>query len=181
MHRDPVMKKLCAKYPPFKPRPAPLFDALARSVVSQQLSGKAADTIWNRLLGKYPMDPNALYQAKASDLREIGLSWAKAGYINDLSRFALEGGLEDAEKLSDDDLVRHLTQIKGIGVWSCEMVLMFALRRQDIWPIGDLGIRKAAENLYNLTEKRDLLELGERFRPYRSHAAWYMWRSLENR
>jgi len=162
---------------PFKPKPA--YPTLLSSIVGQQLSGKAAETIWKRLTARFAVEPEVLYQARLEDLRAVGLSSAKARYVQDLSRFALEGGLDGIEHRSDQEIVRHLTQVKGIGVWSVQMFLMFGLGRPDVWPVLDLGIRRGAERLYGVTECRALEELGERFRPYRSHAAWYLWRVLE--
>lgn len=181
---DPRLHPLIERYgpAPFHPNPVrirPPFRTLVGSIVGQQLSGKAADTIWQRLEARYPIEPQALYQAAPEDLRSLGLSRAKASYIIDLARFALEGGLEGIETQPDHEIIAHLTRVKGIGVWSAQMFLMFGLGRPDVWPVLDLGIRKGAEKLYGVTTKIDLLELGERFRPYRSHAAWYLWRVLE--
>lgn len=181
---DPRLHPLIERYgpAPFHPNPVrirPPFRTLVGSIVGQQLSGKAAETIWQRLEARYPIEPQALYQAAPEDLRSLGLSRAKASYIIDLARFALEGGLEGIETQPDHEIIAHLTQVKGICVWSAQMFLMFGLGRPDVWPVLDLGIRKGAEKLYGVTTKADLLELGERFRPYRSHAAWYLWRVLE--
>ncbi len=181
---DTVMQHLIQKHgsAPFQPNPfrtEPFFPTLVSSIVGQQLSGKAAETIWKRLTTQFAIEPEVLHQARLEDLRAIGLSSAKARYVQDLSRFALEGGLDDLQHQSDEEIIRHLTQVKGIGVWSAQMFLMFGLGRPDVWPVLDLGIRKGAERLYGITERRALEELGERFRPYRSHAAWYLWRVLE--
>ncbi len=181
---DRAMQRLIQKHgpAPFQPNPfqtKPSFPTLVSSIVGQQLSGKAAETIWERLKNQFAIEPEVLYRARLEDLRAIGLSSAKARYVQDLSRFALEGGLEDLEHQPDEAIVRHLTQVKGIGVWSAQMFLMFGLGRPDVWPVLDLGIRKGAERLYGITERPALEELGERFRPYRSHAAWYLWRVLE--
>lgn len=181
---DTAMQHLIQKHgpAPFQPNPfqtEPSFSTLVSSIVGQQLSGKAAQTIWKRLTTLFAVEPEVLHQARLEDLRAIGLSNAKARYVQDLSRFALEGGLDRIEHRPDEEIVRHLTQVKGIGVWSAQMFLMFGLGRPDVWPVLDLGIRKGAERLYGITERRALEELGELFRPYRSHAAWYLWRELE--
>ncbi len=181
---DTAMQHLIQKHgpAPFRPNPfqtKPSFPTLVSSIVGQQLSGKAAETIWKRMTARFAIEPAVLLQARLEDLRAIGLSSAKARYVQDLSRFALEGGLDDLERQSDEAIVRHLTQVKGIGVWSAQMFLMFGLGRPDVWPVLDLGIRRGAEKLYGITERRALEELGEGFRPYRSHAAWYLWRVLE--
>lgn len=181
---DPRLHPLIERHgpAPFHPNPAPVrppFRTLVSSIVGQQLSGKAAQTIWRRIEARYPIEPQALYRADPADLWALGLSRAKAGYVKDLARFALEGGLEGIETQPDEAIIAHLTQVRGIGVWSAQMFLMFGLGRPDVWPILDLGIRKGAQRLYGVTTKVELLELGERFRPYRSHAAWYLWRALE--
>ncbi|HEU4740413.1 MAG TPA: DNA-3-methyladenine glycosylase [Meiothermus sp.] len=181
---DPRLHPLIERHgpAPFHPNPVkvePPFRTLVSSIVGQQLSGKAAETIWRRLEARYLIEPQALYQADPDDLRSLGLSRAKASYVIDLSRFALEGGLEDIETQPDQEIIAHLIQVKGIGVWSVQMFLMFGLGRPDVWPVLDLGIRKGAQRLYGVTTQVELLELGERFRPYRSHAAWYLWRALE--
>ncbi|MCX7601545.1 MAG: DNA-3-methyladenine glycosylase 2 family protein [Meiothermus sp.] len=178
------MQKLAAKHgpAPFAPHPFPRrapYVVLLSSIVSQQLSGKAADTIWQRLSSRFALEPEVLWQARTEDLRAVGLSNAKARYVQDLSRFALEGGLLGIEHQPDPEVIRRLTQVRGIGVWTVQMFLMFGLGRPDVWPVLDLGIRKGAQQLYGISEREALEELGERFRPYRSHAAWYLWRVLE--
>ncbi len=181
---DAAMQKLALKHgpAPFAPHPFPErspYVVLLSSIVGQQLSGKAADTIWQRMVSRFELKPEVLYQAPSEDLRAAGLSSAKARYVQDLSRFALEGGLEGIEHQPDPEVIRHLTQVRGIGVWTVQMFLMFGLGRPDVWPVLDLGIRKGAQKLYGISERQALEELGERFRPYRSHAAWYLWRVLE--
>lgn len=181
---DPAMQALLLKHgsAPFHPNPVkidPPFRTLVSSIVGQQLSGKAADTIWRRLKAAFEVEPLALLKARPDDLRVLGLSWGKVSYIQDLSRFALEGGLEGIETLSDEAIMARLIAVKGIGVWSVQMYLMFGLGRPDVWPVLDLGVRKGLERLYGVSGKKELEALGERFRPYRSHAAWLMWRSHE--
>ena len=182
---DVVMQGLLEKHgaAPFHPNPIkidPPFRTLVSSIVGQQLSGKAAETIWKRLETAFAVEPQVLLNAKPDDLRALGLSWGKVSYIQDLSRFALEGGLEDIEHLEDALLIERLVKVKGIGVWSVQMYLMFGLGRPDVWPTLDLGVRKGIEKMYGITDKKELEVLGERFRPFRSHAAWLMWRCLEH-
>lgn len=168
---------------PFQPHVSevrPAYATLVSSIVGQQLSGKAAETIWKRLEQRFAIEPSALAAAHPDDLRSLGLSRAKVSFIHDLSRFALGGGLEGLEHQSDQEIIAHLTQVRGIGVWTVQMFLMFGLRRPDVWPILDLGVRKGLEQLYGVSDKAGLEALGERFRPFRSHAAWYMWRVLES-
>lgn len=181
---DAIMQRLARLHgpAPFAPHPFPQrrpYEVLLSSIVGQQLSGKAADTIWGRLTSRFGLEPEVLCQAPLEELRAIGLSAAKARYVQELSRFALEGGLQGLEHQSDEVLIAHLTQVKGIGVWTAQMFLMFGLGRPDVWPVLDLGIRKGAQKLYGVVEQGALEALGECFRPYRSHAAWYLWRALE--
>jgi DNA-3-methyladenine glycosylase II len=168
---------------PFQPHLGevlPAYPTLVSSIVGQQLSGKAAETIWKRLEQRYAIEPAVLVTADPGELRSLGLSRAKASFIHDLSRFALGGGLDDLEHQSDEEIIAHLTQVKGIGVWTVQMFLMFGLRRPDVWPILDLGVRRGLERLYGVSDRAGLEALGERFRPFRSHAAWYMWRVVES-
>ncbi|HKV75316.1 MAG TPA: hypothetical protein VJN95_12425, partial [Gemmatimonadales bacterium] len=111
--------------------------------------------------------------------QSVGLSRAKAQAVRDLARFTEAGGLRGLSRLSDEAVVERLIRVKGIGTWTVDMFLMFSLGRQDVWPIGDGGVQRAAANLYGARTRPALLKLGERFRPFRSHAAWYLWRSLE--
>lgn len=183
---DPHMQVLLTLHgpAPFHPNPVkvkPPYRTLVISIVGQQLSGKVAETLWKRLEARFPIHPKALHAADPQELRTLGLSSAKATYLRDLSRFALDGGLEGLESLSDEEIVARLVRVKGIGVWSAQMYLMFGLGRPDVWPTLDLGVRKGAERLYGPLNKRELEALGERFRPHRSHAAWYLWRVLENK
>ncbi|WP_338025493.1 DNA-3-methyladenine glycosylase 2 family protein [Calidithermus chliarophilus] len=182
---DPLMAELQRRFgpAPFRPHAAevrPAYPTLVSSIVGQQLSGKAAETIWKRLEQRFAVEPAVLAAADPDDLRALGLSRAKVSFVHDLSRFALGGGLDDLEHQSDEEIIAHLTQVKGIGVWTVQMFLMFGLRRPDVWPVLDLGVRRGLERVYGVSTKAELEALGERFRPFRSHAAWYMWRVVEN-
>lgn len=181
---DPHLQALLERHgpAPFYPNPVkiePPYRTLVSSIVGQQLSGKAAQTIWKRLETRFPIEPEVLHAADLQELRSLGLSNAKAAYLRDLSGFALKGGLEAIETLPDEAILERLISVKGIGVWSVQMYLMFGLGRPDVWPVLDLGVRKGAEQLYGPMDKKTLEALGERFRPHRSHAAWYLWRVLE--
>lgn len=183
---DPHMQALLDLHgpAPFSPHPVtvePPFRTLVSSIVGQQLSGKAAETIWKRLEARFPVQPEILLAADPQELRTLGLSNAKAAYVRALSRFALEGGLDLIEDLPDEEIIQRLVAVKGIGVWSVQMYLMFGLGRPDVWPTLDLGIRRGAERLYGAMDKKALEALGERFRPHRSHAAWYLWRATESK
>ena len=174
----PIMAELVARHQPPRFDPEPAFPSLVGAIVSQQISGKAAAYIMARLRTLVPIRPAALAGADPRRLRRAGLSRAKALYVRELARFTVDGGLRGLYRLEDAAIIERLTSVKGVGVWTAEMFLMFSLGRPDVWPIGDGGIQRAALNLYRARTPRSLAKLGERFRPYRSHAAWYLWRSL---
>jgi DNA-3-methyladenine glycosylase II len=164
----------------------PTFEALARSIVFQQLSTKAARTIYGRLdeAAGGKLTPEAIQNLSIGEMRSCGLSKQKIGYIRDLAEHALSGKV-DFEKLhamSDEEVIVTLTDIKGIGVWTAHMFLIFALRRPNVLPVGDLGVRTAVQRLYGkrkLPTPAQMEKLAERWHPYCSFAAWYLWRSLE--
>ena len=167
----------------------PVFSTLVRSIVFQQLSGKVARVIYNRLVdaatGGAELTPEAILKLKPAKLRAIGLSKQKSAYILDLARRTKEGSVdfETIHQLSDDEVIEHLTAVKGIGVWTAHMFLIFALRRTDVLPTGDLGVRMAIRKAYELPElpkAAEIEELARRWRTYCSVAAWYLWRSLDN-
>ncbi len=187
--RDPVIAALVAVVglPKLRrPHDSP-FAALVRSILYQQLAGRAALAIHTRLLAAMgdPDDPEALLRLRPTKLRAVGLSKNKADALRDLARKVRDGTVElDGRYLaraSDEDIVAHLTTVRGIGRWTAEMFLMFQLRRVDVWPTGDFGVRRG----YGLAWKvpmptaKELEPLGEPFRPYRSVAAWYCWRAVE--
>jgi DNA-3-methyladenine glycosylase II len=193
MRRDPVLRDIIARYGKCSlktGRERDIFCGLVESIVSQQLSTKAAATIYGRLRARMPdggaPTPAGVSPLSDEDLRGIGLSRQKISYIRDLSRRVMDGSLktESIASLSDDEVVAQLTQIKGIGRWTADMILIFRLARPDVLPVGDLGIVKAVQKAYGLRKAPDaerLLKIGEAWRPYRSIAAWYLWRSLENK
>lgn len=163
--------------------------ALARAIVGQQLSGKAAETIWGRFVALYPgrKFPSAAAIAATPDtaLREVGLSGAKAAALKDLARHVIERKLVPSRlpAASDDEVTAMLLPVRGIGPWSVHMFLMFALARPDVLPVGDLGIQKGMQRHFGLRKLPDaakMTRLAAPWRPYRSAAAWYMWRLLES-
>jgi DNA-3-methyladenine glycosylase II len=164
------------------------FKALVHAIVAQQLSTKAAATIEARFAGLYGGVPTPEKVAATSDeqLRAVGLSGQKTGYIRDLCRRISDGSLplDALDSMPDEEIVQALTQVKGIGRWTAEMFLMFRLHRPDVLPVGDLGIVKAVQRAYRLrkvpTPER-LTRIGEAWRPYRSIACWYLWASLRNK
>jgi len=163
------------------------FEDLVDAITSQQLSGKAAKTIFNRVKdcvgGK--ISPEAIISKTDQKLRDCGLSWGKVGYVKDLAKKVKSGELKikNLDKLSDEEVVDELVSVKGIGRWTAEMFLMFSLGRPDIFPIDDLGIKKGFEKVVGKRlEGRELSDFSEtRWKPYRTVASWYLWRSLENR
>jgi DNA-3-methyladenine glycosylase II len=191
---DPVMRGLIDRYGPVEDvlrrrgrRPEGAYGALLRSIVGQQLSTKAARAIWERTLaifdGRVPT-PEELLAIDPEELRTAGNSRAKAAYMRDIAEHVLSGELEldRLGQLSDEEIYAELTAVKGIGEWSADMFLLFHLGRRDILPVGDLGIRKAAQAAYNLrklpTPDR-LKRLARPWRPYRSLGSLYLWRSLD--
>lgn len=169
-----------------------LYHALLRSIVGQQLSVKAAATIWSRFLGLfkdgYP-EPKTLLKLKDEKLRSVGLSFQKAGYLKNIARFSLEETLDyqRLRKLSDEELIDYLVQIKGVGRWTVEMILMFSLQRHDVLPLDDLGIQNGMKHLYDLKHhtKKDLLKemerIAEQWRPCRTLACLYIWRHKDTK
>jgi DNA-3-methyladenine glycosylase II len=164
------------------------FYTLLRSIVGQQISVKAADTVWGRLEAKIkPLVPAKVARARDTTLRAAGLSGQKVSYCKNLARFFLEhlpdDGISDYwGSLSDEAIVKQLTTIKGIGVWTAEMFLIFHLQRPDVYPLQDIAMIKAIEKYYaegRKLGKPELIALGERWRPFRSVSTWYLWRSLD--
>lgn len=165
----------------------PGFETLVRSIVYQQLSGRVASVIFGRLkvATKDVLTPENVLRLRPSRMRALGLSTQKTAYIRDLARHTRDGAVvfDDLPQAEDAEVIRHLTQVKGIGVWTAHMFLIFALQRPDVLPTGDLGIRSAMKKAYNLPDLPtpvEMEELGARWRPYCSVASWYLWRSLDN-
>jgi DNA-3-methyladenine glycosylase II len=164
----------------------PNFETLVKSIVYQQLSGRVASVIFGRLVtaagGR--VTPESILKLRPSRMRTLGLSTQKTAYIRDLARHTRDGRLvfEQLPALPDGEAIERLTQVKGIGEWTAHMFLMFALRRPDILPVGDLGIRNAIRRAYRLEQLPGVAEIENiavRWRPYRTVASWYLWRSLE--
>ncbi|RCV16492.1 hypothetical protein SEVIR_3G145200v4 [Setaria viridis] len=173
----------------------PAFHALARSILYQQLATSAADAIYARFLALLPsasaaasdaVTPAAVLALAAADLRTIGVSGRKASYLHDLAiRFAA-GELSDSAVAAMDEsaLLAELTKVKGVGEWTVHMFMIFSLHRPDVLPCGDLGVRKGVQELYKLKalpKPEEMAALCERWRPYRSVGAWYMWRLMESK
>ncbi|MEA2411973.1 MAG: DNA-3-methyladenine glycosylase [Thermoleophilaceae bacterium] len=169
-------------------RPADAYGALLRSIVGQQLSTKAARSIYGRLLelfGGSTPSPQELLDADPEAVRSVGLSNAKVKYVRSLAEHVLSGQLEldSLPDLGDEEVEREVTAVKGLGQWTAHMFLIFHLGRPDVLPVGDLGVRRAVERAYGLEalpSAEELERLGERWAPYRSLAALYLWESLDN-
>lgn len=185
---DPVLASLIERVGPYRIEyREPVFETLVRSIVYQQLSGRVAAVIWNRLSGLAPqrrLTPQAVLKLTTEQMRAAGLSGQKVAYIRDLAEHTQSRRVNFASigDLPDEGVIEHLTKVKGIGVWTAHMFLIFALRRPDILPTGDLGVRMAIQKAYELEElpkPKQIEELAETWRPYCSVATWYLWRSLD--
>lgn len=185
---DPVMNRLIGEHGPCgigNTSPSPMFHHLASAIIAQQLSVKAADTIQRRVMQatSNPLVPRSYRAVDDETLRAAGLSKSKAIYIRNLAE-AIENGLSkrSLQSMDDAEVLKQLTAVKGIGTWTAEMYLIFGLNRLDVLSLGDAGLQRAARNLYNHGLPRDglLHEVGEPWKPYRSVASWYLWKSLAN-
>jgi DNA-3-methyladenine glycosylase II len=190
LRRDPVLAALIRKHGECglaRAQRTDHFSALIRAITGQQLSTKAAATIFTRLAALMPggVTPEALSLLTDEQMRAVGMSRQKITYFRDLCEKALGGvvPLEALDSMSDEDVILSLTKVKGIGRWSAEMFLMFRLHRPDVLPVDDLGIVNAVKNVYRLRKRPTadrIRKIGEAWRPYRSVASWYLWRSLDN-
>jgi DNA-3-methyladenine glycosylase II len=191
MRRDPVLAPVIKRYKGRSPLDTPLvdpFSALVRTITAQQISTKAAATIHGRLVALMPggvATPEALLAVSDEQLRQSGLSRQKSTYLRDLGQKVTSGELpiHTLADLTDEEVIQAIVKVKGLGRWSAEMFLMFRLRRPDVLPVDDLGIVTAIRRLYRLRKKPRpdrIHKIGEAWRPYRTVACWYLWRSLEN-
>jgi DNA-3-methyladenine glycosylase II len=189
LKKDPVMAQIIARTGAFAMQyREPSFETLVRSIVYQQLSGKVASVIFARLhaaAGEEKLTPAGIMKLRPERMRKAGLSAQKTLYIRELAKHTRKGLVvfETLAELEDDAVIGHLTKVKGIGVWTAQMFLMFALRREDVLPVADLGIRVAMKRAYGLEElpkPAEMAEIAKAWKPYTSIACWYLWRSLEN-
>jgi DNA-3-methyladenine glycosylase II len=185
---DPVIAAIIQRVGPYAIEyREPSFESLVRSIVYQQLSGRVASVIFGRLhaaAGEEQLTPAGIMKLRPEKMRKLGLSGQKTLYIRELAKHTKRGDIV-FENLPDSDdalVIEHLTRVKGIGVWTAQMFLMFALRREDVLPVADLGIRSAMKKAYGLEDlpKPDEMErIATAWKPYTSIACWYLWRSLD--
>jgi DNA-3-methyladenine glycosylase II len=187
VQKDPVMKQIIKVTGRLSPerRQRDIYRSLLRSVTGQQLSVKAAATIHNRFLDLFPErnpEPSKVLKLSIEKLRAVGLSGQKSSYVTSVAEHALRGELEfnNIVKLDDDQLIKQLTAIKGIGVWSAQMVMMFALQRPDVFPVGDLGIQISMKSQYGIKAEGKALhnkmhQIAEAWQPYRTLASRHLW------
>ncbi|HYK08387.1 MAG TPA: DNA-3-methyladenine glycosylase [Candidatus Eisenbacteria bacterium] len=223
MFTDPILNQLVKKYPApkFEDNADKLYENLIESIVSQQLSVKAADTIYSRFLTLFRKNagvarvgdpqnlsgvnemneagfggderqdpqinifptPKQILAMPDETIRSAGISFQKISYIKSVADAFLSDliDIKKIQHMSDEEVIAALTQIRGVGKWTAEMILIFTLGRPDVFSLGDLGIRNAITKLYGITDKEKMLKLSESWIPYRSTACWYLWRSLENK
>jgi DNA-3-methyladenine glycosylase II len=184
---DPVMRTIIEQVGPcrmeFGP---PEFHSLAEAIVYQQLNGKAAVTIFKRFtaLAGEPLTPQGILKLSEAQMRSVGLSKQKSSYLKDMAERAERGDLDFSRlhEMTDDEVSKHLTQVKGVGVWTAHMFLMFTLRRPNVLPTGDYGIQMAIKKHYKkrkLPKPEHMEKIAKPWEPYRSVACWYLWRSLD--
>jgi DNA-3-methyladenine glycosylase II len=171
------------------PRGVSPYMSLVRAVAHQQLTGKAANTILGRVLALYPgkkfPDPEDLLRTPDRTLRAAGFSWAKVRSVKDIAAKTIAGVVPPSRtltRMTDEEIVERLTEVRGVGRWTVEMLLIFTLGRPDVWPVADFGVRKGLSLVYKLKAlptPKQAEEYGERWRPHRSAAAWYLWRACD--
>lgn len=186
--QDPILGEVIKKVPLFEKRKSEnYFVSLVESIVSQQLSVKAADTIYARfekLFVKGEILPEVVIQLEDETIRGVGISYRKISYIKDLAQKTLESGIlfEQFEIMSDEEIIEELIKVRGIGRWTGEMFLMFSMGRPDVFSFGDLGLRNAIQKLYSLNHKptqEEAEKIAKKWKPYRSLACQYLWKSLD--
>jgi DNA-3-methyladenine glycosylase II len=184
---DPVLRGIIETVGPFRMQYGPPeFHSLAEAILYQQLNGKAAETIFKRFaaLAGEPLTPQGILKLTDEQMRGVGLSKQKSSYLRDMAQRAATGQLDFSKlaDLSDEDVIAHLTQVKGVGVWTAHMFLMFTLRRPNILPTGDFGVRMAMKKHYRKRKLPDpaiMEKIAKAWEPYRSIACWYLWKSLD--
>jgi len=183
LRKDPDLRPIVDRHGEVTLDPADdLFERMVASIVNQQLATDAAASIRDRLYDAVEIEPGSILQTDGSTLRDAGLSRQKADYVRNVARAFADNGYssEYFEGMDDEAVIAELTEIKGVGVWTAKMQLLFSLARPDVFPVEDLGIRRAMEAIYGDDLTRDqMVEIAERWRPYRSYASLYLWRSRD--
>jgi DNA-3-methyladenine glycosylase II len=184
---DPVMRGIIERVGPCRMEfGEPVFHSLAEAIVYQQLNGKAAVTIFKRFtaLAGDPVVPEGIVKLADEQMRSVGLSKQKSSYLRDMAERAIRGDLNFTRlpEMADEEVIKHLTQVKGVGVWTAHMFLMFTLKRPNVLPTGDFGIQMAIKKHYNkrkMPKPVQMEKIAKPWEPYRSIACWYLWRSLD--
>jgi DNA-3-methyladenine glycosylase II len=184
---DPVMRRIIERVGPCRMEfGEPVFHSLAEAIVYQQLNGKAAVTIFKRFaaVAGEPVTPEGIAKLTDQQMRSVGLSKQKSSYLRDMAQRAIRGDLNFARlpEMTDEDVIKHLTQVKGVGVWTAHMFLMFTLKRPNVLPTGDFGVQMAIKKHYNKRNPPNPVQMekiAKAWEPYRSIACWYLWRSLD--
>ncbi len=192
LRNDPVMRRMMAAVGPCRIRPRrDHFVLLCRAIYSQQISSKVAQVLFARFCGKFPRRRptpqrvvELLTNGHAEDLKSCGLSRQKKAYLIDLAQHFLDGRIPNRRlsRMSDEQIIEALTAVKGIGQWTAEMFLMFVLNRPDVLPVDDLGLQTAVKRAYGMAHRpkaAELREFGEKWKPWRTVASWYLWRAAE--
>jgi DNA-3-methyladenine glycosylase II len=184
---DPILRAIIGRVGPCRIEYGPPeFHSLAESIVYQQLNGKAASTIFERFaaLAGDPVTPKGILKLTDAQMRSVGLSKQKSSYLRDMAERTVHGELNFGKlhALPDEEVIKHLTQVKGVGEWTAQMFLMFTLRRPNVLPTGDFGVQMAIKKHYKkrkLPKPLQMEKLAKAWEPYRSVACWYLWRSLD--
>ena len=184
---DPILRAIIQRVGPCRMEfGEPVFHSLAEAIVYQQLNGKAAVTIFNRFaaLAGEPVTPEGILKLTPENMRAVGLSKQKSSYLFDMAERASRGELDFTRlpDLTDEEVIKHLTQVKGVGVWTAHMFLMFTLKRPNVLPTGDFGVQMAIKKHYGkrkLPKPLQMEKIARPWEPYRSIACWYLWRSLD--
>jgi DNA-3-methyladenine glycosylase II len=184
---DPVLRAIIDRVGPCRMEfGEPVFHSLAEAIVYQQLNGKAAVTIFKRFaaLAGEPLTPGGIAKLTDEQMRSVGLSKQKSSYLRDMAERAIRGELNFTRlsEMTDEEVIKHLTQVKGVGVWTAHMFLMFTLKRPNVLPTGDFGVQMAIKKHYNkrkLPKPLQMEKIAKCWEPYRSIACWYLWRSLD--
>jgi len=179
LYDDPVMADLVERHGRLTVEPAEdMFRRMTVSIINQQLSSASAAAIRDRVFERFDVTPEALRSADEDELRELGLSRQKIEYVRNVASAFADDGYSVAyfEGMTDDEVVEELTDIKGVGVWTAKMALMFCLGREDVFPVEDLGIRRGMETAYGIEDRPAMVEKATEWAPYRSYASRYLWR-----